>query len=626
MAKNFFSKNFPFLTITFLLLALLIWAGLMQEFRLDDSFITYRYARNVAQGNGLIYNLGETVLSTTAPLYALLLALLSFIVPDFHILGGLVGVIAIGAGAVLLADALARALPKMRWLMALVYVLASPLWLSLGMETALWVALVLGAWALARRERWGFAGLCIGIAMLTRPDAVLAGGLLGLGAIFHAITRRATTQNPYRLVLKYAFFAGVPVVLFYGWAWLTYGSPFPVTLSAKSGQAVLGVTGFGAGVTTLQGLQYIAESLMRQTPLYVAFLVLMVLGIFGGRRLRLGWAWLLVLWCVGHLLAYLVLGVSPYRWYYVPLLPGALILVARGFAFLYMQSRLLAYGAVALIIMAQLTSFAHIARYFNEGGALEPMLPVVDWQAYREAGEWINDNAPADALIGVAEVGQLGFYAQRTMTDYLGLLQPDVADMLRRDDLYSWLVGYAPDYLVFQRFGGGVGLTLFNRFIQDDPFFVTHYAEAVTVHDARYQMGPVSVFERTTTLPALQEHTSELPFGGLLLTGWAHDATIQAGDVVRLRFDWRIVRDDLPERLQISLHLLDAPEGMSITHDNGYATGEWGDVGDSLSNWHILALPEDLPSGDYPLRVVVWNPANDAQVSQVVGVLSILPS
>src|SRR3954452_8190151 len=41
---------------------------------IDDAYITFRYARNLAEGLGLVYNPGEWVLGTTTPLWALLLA------------------------------------------------------------------------------------------------------------------------------------------------------------------------------------------------------------------------------------------------------------------------------------------------------------------------------------------------------------------------------------------------------------------------------------------------------------------------------------------------------------------------------------------------------------------------
>ena len=36
----------------------------------DDAYITFRYARNVATGVGFVYNAGDRVLGTTTPAYA----------------------------------------------------------------------------------------------------------------------------------------------------------------------------------------------------------------------------------------------------------------------------------------------------------------------------------------------------------------------------------------------------------------------------------------------------------------------------------------------------------------------------------------------------------------------------
>ena len=62
----------------------LIIAGLALTARLlpaprtiDDAFITFRYARNLLNGAGFVYNPGEQVLGTTTPLYTLLMAALS---------------------------------------------------------------------------------------------------------------------------------------------------------------------------------------------------------------------------------------------------------------------------------------------------------------------------------------------------------------------------------------------------------------------------------------------------------------------------------------------------------------------------------------------------------------------
>ena len=45
--------------------------------RVDDAFITYRYADNLRNGLGLVYEPGKWVLGTTSPFYAALLGVLS---------------------------------------------------------------------------------------------------------------------------------------------------------------------------------------------------------------------------------------------------------------------------------------------------------------------------------------------------------------------------------------------------------------------------------------------------------------------------------------------------------------------------------------------------------------------
>ncbi|HEX9725550.1 MAG TPA: hypothetical protein VGC53_14820, partial [Vicinamibacteria bacterium] len=43
----------------------------------DDTYIFLRYAENLANGNGLVFNLGERVEGYTSPLWVLLLGLFS---------------------------------------------------------------------------------------------------------------------------------------------------------------------------------------------------------------------------------------------------------------------------------------------------------------------------------------------------------------------------------------------------------------------------------------------------------------------------------------------------------------------------------------------------------------------
>ncbi len=61
-----------------LILILLVLARIAETaatgFTADDAFITYRYADNLARGNGFVYNIGERVQGTSSPLFTLMLA------------------------------------------------------------------------------------------------------------------------------------------------------------------------------------------------------------------------------------------------------------------------------------------------------------------------------------------------------------------------------------------------------------------------------------------------------------------------------------------------------------------------------------------------------------------------
>jgi hypothetical protein len=61
-------------TIPVLIVILALTARLIPGVRtIDDSYITFRYARNLLAGEGFVYNPGEAILGTTTPLYALLM-------------------------------------------------------------------------------------------------------------------------------------------------------------------------------------------------------------------------------------------------------------------------------------------------------------------------------------------------------------------------------------------------------------------------------------------------------------------------------------------------------------------------------------------------------------------------
>ena len=77
------------------------------------------------------------------------------------------------------------------------------------------------------------------------------------------------------------------------------------------------------------------------------------------------------------------------------------------------------------------------------------MLPVRRQQV--EVGRWLSANTPASATVASAELGRIGAISERTMVDYLGLLDAAAVPHLERADWTWWVDELRPDYWVADR-------------------------------------------------------------------------------------------------------------------------------------------------------------------------------
>lgn len=404
----------------------------------DDPFITYRYASNLLAGHGLVYNVGERVLSTTAPLYAILLAGLGALGGDLPLMSSLIGAASLAASAVLLAtwprgnqaDHRAAALIAALLLSLFPLVLA-----TLGAETCLLMALVLGALWAYNRDRLLATSCLVALATMIRPEGAVAA--LALGA-YHLARRRPIRWRPVLVC------AGL-VAIWYAGLSVYFGSPVPLTLLAKRQQALMtGSEPFGPGLVAL------LRSYGRQ-PLFWTYGVLAMVGL--GRVVARAKHWLpLLLWAVLDGVAYSLSGVSAYFWYYAPLVPALVVLVAEGAVAV----------ARALARLGQLRPYRVGVTMLLLVGLVAPLWQGVislAWspdrrlETYRQTGQWLRSHTLAQEAVGAVEVGIIGYYAQRPMVDFGGLLQPAIARQLAASRTYQasteWAIrNYWPSYVV----------------------------------------------------------------------------------------------------------------------------------------------------------------------------------
>lgn len=449
-----YTKSSSINWFVFLILGLIVISLSLTFYRwaYDDPFISYRYAENLTRGLGFVYNPGERILSTTTPLFTILLALVGLVSSEFHLVATGIGIISLAIGGLFIFD-LARTYetPLVGWAGLLLYPTFPLVVSTLGSETPIYLAFCLGAFTFYARENLLAAGIFGVLATLSRPDGILVLGILGVDYLI-----RWRKPIPWIPILV----SGAILAAWFGFAWLYFGSPIPVTLVAKQQQGSMAISELFA-----QGLVTIIKG-YGSWPYFLEAILAMLGVILAIWKNRL---WLIILiWPVLYFISYSILGVSRYFWYYAPLIPGFIIAVGLGLtAFSELISNvksekknLSSFGLIASGILLMILLAANGISLWRLSNRNDPRFGI-----YKAAGEWLRENTYPDEQVGSLEVGIVGFYAQRPMVEFAGLIQPDVAEQFSLNTTYEdaafWAVeNFTPEYLVLHD-------GLFNQFEQE---------------------------------------------------------------------------------------------------------------------------------------------------------------
>ena len=194
----------------------------------DDPYITYRYADNLAGGDGLVFNHGERVQGFSSPLYTLLMSASSFVFGSqtTPVLSTLVSLLFDSISLLLLWRLLSPLADFGRFLACSLFALYPKVVLIgiSGMEVSLVVTLMLLSLYLLESGRIRGMFVVFGLLLLCRIDSVVWIGVL--------LAWSVANKSP----LSVRDFL-VPTVLYGTWllfSFLYYGSLIPHTIIAKS--------------------------------------------------------------------------------------------------------------------------------------------------------------------------------------------------------------------------------------------------------------------------------------------------------------------------------------------------------------------------------------------------------
>ena len=464
---------------------------------IDDSYITYRYARNILAGNGFVYNPGERVLGTTTPLYTLLLVLIGSITggvqAPFPEISLIMNAFVDGLTCLLLIQ-LGRHLSKPFAGVGAAFVWAiAPYSVTFavgGLETSLYVLLIVATVTEYVMQRYRLAWLLAALAFLTRPDALILIAPLGLDRLTVWLGWRYRRKIEVRTLLVEALIFLIPTISWLTFATLYFGNPLPHSIAAKSLAYRLPET---AALVRL--VQHYATPFLEHLTFGTGFIVagfsinifLFLLGSLSAIRNQARvWPW--VSYPVLYFATFAIANPLIFRWYLTPPLPAYILTILMGAEGLLRQLfginniaqprnhwKNPVFKALSSILIILVPTFLHIRGWtlHPDHGSSRPAPGMAFIQLeldYQRAVETLSKELStfrSTPLIAAGDVGVIGYFSGARILDTVGLNSPVSTSYYPLDASYysinfaippNLILDLKPDYIIILEIYGREGL------------------------------------------------------------------------------------------------------------------------------------------------------------------------
>jgi len=456
---------------------------------IDDAYITYRYARNILSGLGFVYNAGESVLGTTTPLYTFILVAMGAVggAQSLPVLSPVINALADGFGVALLYQIGRHSFGHRLPAGALAFLWSvSPRSVTFaigGMETSVYLTLTVAAMWFYLSNRFRLTAVFTALTLLTRPDALIWAGPLGLAIMVIRWNEHRDQPRLSRLPWVEAFIFGALVVPWLIFAWITFGSPVPHSVSAKSVAYLVSPTqGLVAFVQNF-AIPFNEFSTFGQFGALVGFIVylpLSALGVLYICRARKQFIPIAIFPWV-YAAVFSVANPLIFRWYIMPPILIYIVLVVGGAWGL--ARRIIgeergrrAFGAV-MVIWALLS--LNEWKLHPDHGADRPAPDMAWYQlelVYAEAAHRLQPLVNKNTVIAAGDIGVVGWYSGARILDTLGLISPEatryypISPSMLGDAPYAvapdLIIDEQPDYVIILETYGRNGLLKDARFKQ----------------------------------------------------------------------------------------------------------------------------------------------------------------
>jgi hypothetical protein len=389
---------------------------------IDDAYISFRYARNLVAGDGLVFNRGERVEGFTNPGWVLLLAGVQALGLDLpavaRVVNETLGLVLVIASVLFVA----RRSPHPVWAAALAGGLLAAdgslaRWSQDGLETVLFTLLLFAGTARAARSRGGgwFA-----LAAWVRPEGLLLFAAARLWRLREAGWTRVAWRELRRETL---LFTALVAPLIVG-RLLYYGTWLPNTFYAKVG---------ATGAQVSRGLEYVFRFLLADRAAVAALALALLLACLVGRDSRRleaeeSWGGIFLAVASAQVLYVMLVGGDwmGHGRFLVPVLPLVYLPLAHTGAELLGSIRTPARRRIAVACLL-VGGGAHLLL----SSILSERRSVVSERAYSASrlavARFLREEADSDDTILTNEIGQLGWVTGLRTLDVHGLTDPHIA-------------------------------------------------------------------------------------------------------------------------------------------------------------------------------------------------------
>lgn len=402
------------------------------NFIADDSFITLRYAQNLAEGHGLVFNPNERVEGFTSFLWTVLLAGMYMLGCDLLLSARWIG-LAFGLITLILAYRLVlvssdRRVPS--FIAAIVpLALASngsfACWATSGMETMLFICLVVASFLTVISGNMMLSAFVVIALILTRPESL---GVLVILSLFQVFQYRKSSPKRTLVWLTVCWSAVAALFVF---RYLYYGDWLPNTYYVKTG---------GGFQMASRGIAYLAQYakdheglIFMMVPMIYGFLVNNI----KQRLVALGvtFLWFGTVMVGGD-------GLPMYRFALAPL-PLLIALQVSMMVSWYdtvkypSESQWKLYVAsiagVLLLITANVTILGEGLRY-----KLFEHQKLIEIPRWTQVGIWFHKNAKEGESLAAVPIGAVTYYSGLAMRDMMGLTDRHIAHLIMPDMGKGW--------------------------------------------------------------------------------------------------------------------------------------------------------------------------------------------